>query len=384
MNWPKYQGCRHVLRSPLITHGFPGTFNMSFTEHHWMKEFGSYTDWDHDYAISTVQSCIRLNDFELLLKENAWRYLGVFEMGDLSGEIVLRHKPDYAEILTWQVSELVQFLAELGIPASRIHASYALGGNVTKITRGKYRFAFEVPEDTYTRNAFLEAGIPATNLIPDMTRDTFLSLYIHRPTPWGYRNEIYINLGTAENPRLLDIATLEYLMWNPEFQEGPKSSKQITGLTEIKNGYFGIAFGVERLCMAVNGLPRIHDVDYLKQFYNAAEKMINRDLVKSDYFVGESLRALHRIYTDRDFHPESAVTNDESGRKSMGLKRRKKTAMLKRNIPLRLTDDDMRELLQAHTESQPWHESLAAGIDITIAEIEDYRNSQAGNLIPSQ
>jgi hypothetical protein len=43
----------------------------------------------------------------------------------------------------------------------------------------------------------------------------------------------------------------------------------------------------------------------------------------------------------------------------------------------------MRELLQAHAESQPWHENLAAGIDITIAEIDDYRNSQAGNLIPS-
>lgn len=57
--WPKYPGTRPVLRAPLITAGFPGTFNMSYTEHHWLQEYGSYTDWDHDYAVSTVQSCVR-------------------------------------------------------------------------------------------------------------------------------------------------------------------------------------------------------------------------------------------------------------------------------------------------------------------------------------
>lgn len=30
---PKYEGCVSVERAPLITPGFPGTFNLSFTEH---------------------------------------------------------------------------------------------------------------------------------------------------------------------------------------------------------------------------------------------------------------------------------------------------------------------------------------------------------------
>ena len=42
----------------------------------------------------------------------------------------------------------------------------------------------------------------------------------------------------------------------------------------------------------------------------------------------------------------------------------------------------LERLLLAHSASQPWHEHLDAAIDSTIAQLVDYRGSQAHYLIP--
>jgi hypothetical protein len=41
-------------------------------------------------------------------------------------------------------------------------------------------------------------------------------------------------------------------------------------------------------------------------------------------------------------------------------------------------------LLLAHSTSQPWHAELGAAIDTTIAQLVDYRASQARGLIPAE
>lgn len=383
LNWPKHPDCRRVLRAPLITPGFPGTFNMSSTEHHWLQEYGGYTDWDHDFVFTTVQSCVRLNDFAHLNGELGRTYLGVFEMADLSGEIALRERPDYFAAQNWQIREFVRFLAHVGIEPERVHASYCAGGKVAELTRGAYAFDFDIPTDEATRRALLDAGIPECNLIPDRTRDTLLSLHIHRATPWGFRNEMFIDIGTDGRTDLLDVATSEHLMWNPVFRGGD-DREHIVGLEAIGNGYFGLSFGVERLCMAVNGARRVQEVDYLQAFYRTAERIAGHALGGRDYFIGESLRALHRIYTDCHFHKEASVRVDKNGHTSMGLKRRKKAALLKRNIPLALTRTELEALLAAHAQTQPWHDHLEEGIAPTLEEIDEYRASHAARLIPAE
>ena len=125
--WPKYPACQPVRRAPLVTAAFPGGFNLSSTEHHWVRELGGYLDWDRDYVFTTIQSCVRLADFALLPTPDGARYLGVFEMGDLSGEIALRARPDYGPLQRWQIAELVRLLGTLGIPPARIHATYSAG-----------------------------------------------------------------------------------------------------------------------------------------------------------------------------------------------------------------------------------------------------------------
>jgi hypothetical protein len=381
-SWPKHPGCRRVRRAPLVTPGFPGTFNMSYTEHHWLAEYGRFVDWDHDLPISTVQSCVRLADLEQIAAGEDWRYLGVFEMADLSGEVALRDRPEYAPLYARQAAEVVRFLEQHGIARERIHASYCVGGSVAHLTRGAYGFDFEVPCDAVCRDAFLAAGVPERNLIADDTRATLLSLHIHRATPWGHRNEIFVEVEGLGGTRLLDVATGEYLLWNPVFRGDEAERANLVGLSPMRNGYYGVSFGVERLCMAVNGLERVQDVDCLRPFYDELRAQRGRALDPADWLAGESLRILHRIYTDRDHHPEAAVRRDARGERTLSVRRRRKLAALKRNLPLALGARALERLLARHAEAQPWHAYLDKSIEVVLREVETYRRSAARAGIP--
>ena len=202
-NTEKYPNCKKFQRAPLIHKGFPGTFNLSFTEYDMFRLYGGYSKFSEDLIFSTIQSCVRPQDITENIKEgkNLWKYLGVFEMSDVAGQITLSKKENIKKIHTWQLNNLIEICVNLGLRKEKIYPSYCKGGDIAKITNGKYTFNFKVPEDTLTKEAFIEAGIPKENLIPDETRDTFLSLHINMPTPWGYRNEINYNLGTKENPK---------------------------------------------------------------------------------------------------------------------------------------------------------------------------------------
>ena len=110
--------------------------------------------------------------------------------------------------------------------------------------------------------------MPEANLTADATRATLLALHVHRPTPWGYRNEVHVDMGVPGRPRLIDVATAEYLLWRPRFRGPEPRREDILGLEPLETGATGIGVGLERLAMVTNDLPRIHDVDYLEPFYD--------------------------------------------------------------------------------------------------------------------
>ena len=132
--YPKYKGCMEIERSPLITPGFPGTFNLSFTEGPWLEEYKEFIDFNHDYVFSTIQSCIRPNDFLLF----NWKYLGVFEMSDVKGSVNLSKNFNLREEYQKQIIALVRLLNDLGIKPERIYPSYNSGGTVKDLTNGKF------------------------------------------------------------------------------------------------------------------------------------------------------------------------------------------------------------------------------------------------------
>jgi hypothetical protein len=381
-DWPKYPGCRPEARAPLVTPGFPGTFNLSFTEHHWLREYGGYLDWPHDYTFTTIQSCARLADLEAGRPEAGAQHLGVFEMADLCGAIALHQRPDYAALQAWHVGELMRFLGELGIPPERVHPSYSAGGPLEALTGGRYPFNIEIPPDHLSREAFLMAGVPERNLVGDRTRATLLSLHVHRPTPWGYRNEVHIDVGTARRPRLIDVATVEYLLWRPRFAGSRRRREDIVGLGPLEGGASIVAVGVERLAMATARLERIHDVDSLRPFYDELAAALGHRLAAADYRAGECLRALHRIHADLAFHSEAEVARGEDGTSRPSPRRHKKLARLRRQLPLRLGEPALERLLLSHARSHPWHEWLEAAIDPTLRAVAIYRTSRARDLIP--
>ncbi len=369
--WPKYDGCETVRRAPLLTAAFPGAFNMSSTEHHWLGEYGGFLDWKHDFVFSTVQSCVRADDIERLRLGGRW-HLGVFEMADLNGEVALAHRPDYRRLQGWQLEEVVRFFATVGIPADRVHASYCAGGPVAELTGGAYDLPVVIPPDTLSHDALCGAGVPEENLIPDRTRDTLLSLHVHRPTPWGYRNEIFVNIGTRTTPDLVDVATSEYLTWRPVFEGAHLRRDSIVDLTELDAGAIGIGVGVERLCAVVNGLDRVHDVDYLRPFYTALRHALPDTAPPEILAAGESLRALHRIYTDLHFHPEAVFRPGPDGDRLLSPKRRKRTARLKRNVSRELDPATLAHLLAEHAATQSWHPHLSDAIEATVRAVTHY------------
>jgi hypothetical protein len=362
---PKLTGCVTIDRAPLITPGFPGTFNLSFTEDPWLKEYGRYVDFDKDYIFSTVQSCIRPEDIPRISTEDSWKYLGVFELADLTGIASFAKKPNYEAIQHELIDNLVRFITGLGIPLSKIHPSYARGDAMSSITEGKYTIDFTIPEDTISKAGFLKAGIPESNLIPDSSRDTFLCPFLRTSMPysmpysmpWGYRNEINVDISTDSTPKLLDVGTIEYILWKPRLK-GDYKPENVVSIDEANFGVSLAAVGLERLCMATNGLKRVQDVDHLVPFY---EEML-RTTKTDNLLAGESLRALHRIYADITIY-------------GLTISRHQKMKIrdLIRNIPETINTEALRTLLTIHTETQSWHKNLQKGIEPTIQRIEEYR-----------
>lgn len=373
-NIPKYKGCEHRARSPLVHSGFPGTFNLSFTEYEYEKEFGDLSSFDHDFVYSTIQSCVRPADLEGSIKngENLWRYLGVFEMADIGGQIVLSGKKKTEECYKHQLETMLDTLGDLGLDRKRVYPSYHTGGNVSDSSKGKYTFDFEIPEDALSKEEFLRVGIPEENLIADNTRDTFLCLHINKKTPWGYRNEIHYNIGTKEDPKLLDIATLEHFYWFPTYASNEETSKNINGLEEIPHTISIGAFGLERLCMAVNGLERVQDIDYLKSFYDKYREVAPELTEEQRYKSGEALRALHRIQSDIE-------SNGLEWSKSRKKKRRTFLQLIRDNISEQVSLERLENLLRVHTEVQPWHGNLELGIKSTVDMVQTYLDARSNN-----
>ena len=360
---PKFEGCINVSRAPLMHDGFPGTFNLSFTEYDWLREYGKFVDFDHDFSFSTIQSCIRPDDFANIFGiMDSWKYLGPFEIADLTGAINLSEKPDYKKLQTWQINNLISFLKEVGIYPERIHPSYCAGGTVQELTDGRYNFNFFVPEDKISKEAFLENGVPERNLIPDKTRDTFLSLHLQRPTFWGYRTEVN-STRSYSDPELVDIATTEYLPWRPVYLGNENSMKNIVGLEESKSGSAISALGLERLCMVINEFPTVRDVDYISPVYDVFEEYIDK---YSFEFEVEGLRALHRVFSDVNKYKISPGRHQKAKLKDLFRKSKLN----------RFTKKALREVLTMHSQTQPWHPELADGIEPTIERIERYKISR--------
>lgn len=343
----KYPGCKLIPRCPLVNPGFPGTFNISFGEDPILKEFGKYQFFDHDAVFSTIQKVIRHNDILSGLKENPERYLGIFEMSDVFGLILLKQKANFKELSKKQAESVINLLTSLGIKKEDIFPKYCGGGKIEKLTDGKYKFDKEIPEDIFTLKALLDLGIPKENMRKDYTRDTLLALnLVSGNIAWGYRTEIEVKTGKNE---FLDVATIELFMWDPVFN----SKNEIIDLQDITYTLALTVTGVERLFMVANSIKDVREIPHIKRLYDRFEKKS----IEVEY-----LRTLHAIYSDKKKY------KFETGKH--------RRVIINRMIrEVKMPEQKMRELLELNSNLQPWFPELKDGVKLTIKAILKYRKS---------
>lgn len=288
----KFPHTTFVEKAPVIHPGFPSCFNLSFGEYELLKEFdGQYLHYDHDFIYSKIQPCIRHQDWDTIMNdpENRYRYLSLFDMADVSGLIIKKEKDINDEAAKFAIRSFIDFIQAVGLKIENLRISYFAGSTIEEATKGKYKIDKRIDPDLL-KDYWMSLGIKEDQFIKDKTRDTFLSLRIFGlPTPWGYRNEVnYLHQG-----KLLDIGTIEYMKFQPVF-----SGDEIVDVEEFEHTLAVSAVGVERICMAVNDLENIWQIDTIAPL---VEKTLENSESKNQVdamLVVQALRAIHRIVSD--------------------------------------------------------------------------------------
>jgi len=375
----KITGCVKIERPLIINEAFPGQFNLSFTEQPMLDEYGAnYLNFDHDFVFSTIPSCIRYSDLfdektkaSNLVGNNAWKYLGVFEMADLAGMATYKGIHDIFSLQKKQAENLINLLENYGIKKEQIFPTYQPLRKLSEIPQKRkedFPFDFIIPEDEIGKQVFLDLGIPEKNIIEDYSGATLLRLYLSKrtpnglrkiPSPWGYRNEININLGTKQKPKLIDIGTLERMVYKPIIVK-----EKIIGLSEINDTVSIGALGLERICMVVNRLLKVQDIDSIKPFYQSMPK------VHKPVLIGEYLRALHFICTDLPTAKEKYNFTFDKHKKTRRRFNKIRGTILNSDLTIR----QIKNLLIINSENQPWHPELKEGIELTVGSLEKYKS----------
>ncbi|MDO8183879.1 MAG: hypothetical protein Q7T49_02750 [bacterium] len=291
----KYPGTVSIDPGPIINEGYPSNFNLSFAWYEWTKKEGvkgskkQYISFAGDMFYTKCQPCIRFQDWKTIVEngQNKYRYLSYFHMADVSGLMAKIDSSSRKEIGVFAIKSLLSFFESQNIDLKNIFVSYCVGGKVSKLTAGKYTFDKNIESDPFYDD-WIKLGISKENMIADETRDTLLSLKNYsRPSPWGYRNEIFCK----HNGKLLDIATIEHLVFEPIFDE----QMDIVNITDYRHAFSISAVGVERLLMVLNNFNDIRQVDIIAPLYELIRSKIEKISEEDIDTLVQTLRPIQAI-----------------------------------------------------------------------------------------
>jgi len=190
---PRVKGTKNFPNYSVVNEGFPGKFNLSFTEAEMLDEFNSYLSFSHDLIYSKIQPCIRNLDFEKLLEDKKDKtHLALFDLADIHGQMILSSNEKIEEKLRISINHIWNFLTKtMDFLPEQIYISSCKGGKSKDITNGRYDIKKEIPKEELAVKIWKEIGVKN---IKTTNEETFLSLNMQRPTPWGYRNEIFVKI----------------------------------------------------------------------------------------------------------------------------------------------------------------------------------------------
>lgn len=354
-NLPKVKGTKKVSNYSVVNDGFPGKFNLSFTEAEMLDEFNSYLNFSHDLIYSKIQPCIRNIDFETLLEDkNDKTHLALFDLADIHGQMILSSNEKMEEKLRISINHIWNFLTKtMGFLPEQVYISSCKGGKSKEVTNGRYDIKKEIPKEELAVKIWKEVGVKNIKIT---NKETFLSLNMQRPTPWGYRNEIFVKV----DGKLLDVATLEYLLFKPIFKDEKIVDIEIGNFLLVASGV-----GVERMLVAKNNYKRIIECDHIFPIY---EKVLNLSQKKDEHkslIVTESLRAIQRVFTDCKGYSNLSRTRKELIKKYLRA--------LRDNLKyLEIPKEKIEDLLSLNSKLQDYYPELKKGEKQTYEDIVKY------------
>ena len=340
----------------VVNDGYPGTFNLSFSETEFLEEFQDFLDVKHELNYIKIQPCIRHNDFLQILKKHSkksYMYLGLF---DMAGVCFASKNP---KLLNEQTEKLIEsvyslLVEKLKLSNKNIFIKCFSGGNVAEVTKGKYLINKNIDKDSLSIKKWTSLGIHKDNILMDNSRDSLLTLYLHRPTPWGYRTEILYKLSNEE---FLDIGTIEYFPWKPLIKDS-----EIIDFTNWENSCCLAAFGLERLNYLVNNLKHIREVDSISPLFNRILGDSKNKDENSAFILSECIRTAQRILTDSGSY------------ENLSRNRRRKlrdytNEMFRLSLELGISDDKIKEYLKIHADISPWYPELEQKLELVYNEL---------------
>lgn len=355
---PKFSEAKIVEAASVCNDGFPGTFNLSYSEAEMIENFGQYLNYDKDLIYSKIQPVIRFQDWSHIAHsdEHSYRYLSVFDLADVGGAIILKNGDDWKNAARFSINSLATFLFEkLQLDKSKIRISYFAGGNVSQVSKGKYDLNFDLPVDSAVE-FWKEKGIKDNQFIADETRDTLLALNIFGlPTPWGFRHEInYLHAG-----KLLDIGTFDYLFYRPIFEKG-----KLIDLRRWEHLFVISAVGLERLLMVKNNFVRATDCAHIKPLIESVLSAANNKNYQQAEILSQALRAIHRIISDCGGYQNISQRRKEKLRTFY-----KTVIMCHNNLGVRLDRKNLENWFQLNAELQNFYPELKISARKTAEEI---------------
>ncbi|MDD3774150.1 MAG: hypothetical protein PHW50_02630 [Patescibacteria group bacterium] len=342
--------------APIIHEGFPGNFNLSLTEYEFLQQQSGFLGLNKDMRYVKNQPCVRKNDLKYIsnLQEDSYRYLLRFTMASVGGIFWLKDSSKKDKMAHKVITNTINFLVkECSLDIKKIYIEYLKPTTIFEMTEGKYNFDYDIPVDPNLRH-YQKLDIPKENFIPANNRNALLALNIYgRPTPWGYRNEIYYKY----KGKLLDIATVEDLRYFPIFKKDA-----IVDLKHLDSTLAIGAIGVERLLLILNNLENINQLDIISEPAAILRPYLDP---KDAAQLVQTLRAIQLIIAD------------SGGYDSLSDKRKEKIREFYKFLDLKVNnvvpDEILIKVMKKIAETEPNLPQLNQAVEQNLEEFKKYK-----------
>ncbi len=369
-DFPKYKGTEIIKPSNLVNSGFPSCFNLSFGEGPMHELFGQYLDYDKNLIFSTIQSCIRHEDWEKIVSKDpeCYRYLNLFDMAGVGGMTILLDGKNSEEVAKFHMKSELEFLKKIGLDIGKLKILYFTETPIEEATKGKYDIEKLFPTDPYYKY-WVELGLKPEQLEANKTRDTMLALNVFGlPTPWGYRYEI---LYSYEN-KLWDIGTVEYLTYRPTFDETSK----VIDIIPFNHCLGASVVGLERIATILNKKSNVWEVDTIYPLIELVKEKSEGKEESDAVVIIQAFRAIHKIIADGNIYSDLNTRRKEyiRGFYREFFERCKKLGII-------YNQEFLTELIELNAKLNPWYPELLASKYIMAKEFglreESFKNDRS-------